>query len=41
MVVGGHESGRGKEFPQKRKEEMDKGLSEIQADMERLAFKMQ
>jgi hypothetical protein len=41
MVIGGHEHGRGEDFPQKRKVEMDKELSEIRAKMERLAFKMQ
>jgi hypothetical protein len=41
MVVEGHKRGRREDFPQKRKVEMDKELSEIRAEMEKLALKMQ
>jgi hypothetical protein len=41
MVIGSHEHGQGRVFPQKRKVEIDKELSEIRAQMEKLAFKMQ
>jgi hypothetical protein len=41
MVIGIHENDQGRVFPQKRKADIDKELSEIQAQMETLAFKMQ
>jgi hypothetical protein len=40
MAIDGHKHGRGEVQSQKRKEEMDKELSEIRAQMEKLAFKM-
>jgi hypothetical protein len=41
MAIDGHKHGRGEVQSQKRKAEMDKELSEIRAQMEKLAFKMQ
>jgi hypothetical protein len=41
MATEGHRHGRGKDHQQKRKAEVEKELSEIRAEMERLAFKMQ
>jgi hypothetical protein len=41
MAIEGHKHGRGEVHSQKRKVEMDKELSEIRAQMEELAFKMQ
>jgi hypothetical protein len=41
MVIGSYEHGRGEVYSQRRKAEMDKELSEIRAEMEKLAFKMQ
>jgi hypothetical protein len=41
MAIEGHEQGQGEVHSQRSKAEMDKELSEIQAQMEKLAFKMQ
>jgi hypothetical protein len=41
MAIEGHKHGQGEVHSQKRKAEMDKELSEIRAQMEKLAFKMQ
>jgi hypothetical protein len=41
MAIEGHKRGRGEVYSQRRKEEMEKELSEILAEMEKLAFKMQ
>jgi hypothetical protein len=41
MATEGHERGQRGGRQQKRKEEIDKELSEIRAEMERLALKMQ
>jgi len=40
MVVGSHEHSRGDVFLKKRKEEIDKQIREIRAEMESLALKM-
>jgi hypothetical protein len=40
MVTGGHKHCRGEDCTQRRKVEMDKELSEIQAEMEKIALKM-
>jgi hypothetical protein len=40
MDIKGHRSGQGSDRQQKRKVEMDKELSEIREQMEKLAFKM-
>jgi hypothetical protein len=40
MVTDGHEHGRGESHSQKIQVEMDNELSEIRAQMEKLAFKM-
>ena len=41
MAIEGHKDGRGEDCPQKIKAEMDKELSEIWAEMEKIALKMQ
>jgi hypothetical protein len=41
MATEGHKHGRREDCPQKRKVEIDKELSEIRAEMEKLALKMQ
>jgi hypothetical protein len=41
MVTEGHKRGRREDCPWKRKAEIDKELSEIRAEMEKLALKMQ
>jgi hypothetical protein len=41
MAIGGHNHGRREDFPQKRKEKLDKDFSEIREEMEKLALKMQ
>jgi hypothetical protein len=40
MFVRVHKRGQGGDFPQRRKVEMNKELSEIREEMEKLAFKM-
>jgi hypothetical protein len=41
MVIGSHENGQGRVCPIEKKVEIDKELSEIQAQMETLSFNMQ
>jgi hypothetical protein len=41
MFIGSYERDRGEAHLHRRKVEMDKELSEIWVDMEKLAFKMQ
>jgi hypothetical protein len=41
MVTDGHKHSRGKDCSQKRKEEIDKEINEIRAEMEKLALNMQ
>jgi hypothetical protein len=41
MVIGGHKHGRGEDCPQRSKAEMDKEVSEIRVEMDKLEFNMQ
>jgi hypothetical protein len=40
MTIQSNEHDQGRFYPQKQKAEIDKELSEIRAQMEKLAFKM-